>query len=328
MTGATGFVGQTLLDEIEKAIRPGIDLEMCTALSRNPRVAQELLDPLQTREWLNYANYSVKTEIQDIGEYDAIFHLAVPASAVLNTYQPDEMYSLNVEGVDNIIEFASRQITPPTILLSSSGAVYGDMPEGLERIPEGWQRPKSLPAISSAYAEGKITAEERLRQATREGKCLGLIARLFAFSGIHLPLDRHFAIGNFVRDAISEQRITIRSNGSPIRSYMDGQDMAQWLLRILEAGSSDEIYHVGSERAISIKDLATLVSRRYELLTSNAVSVDILDQSSPIDGVSRYVPSTERTRTLLNLEENVDLEWSIDQMIINGMKIHGKTTSD
>jgi dTDP-glucose 4,6-dehydratase len=98
---------------------------------------------------------------------------------------------------------------------------------------------------------------------------------------------------------------------------MDGHDLALWLLRIVAVGSPDEIYHVGSERAISIRDLASLVAERFEILTNQAAQIEILGKSSPLDGVSRYVPSTYRTRQLLGLDETVTLETSIDQMILH-----------
>jgi dTDP-glucose 4,6-dehydratase len=263
-----------------------------------------------------------------VPNFDVIVHAATPASAVLNSANPNEMYRLNVLAMENVIEFASRHQKPPIVLFTSSGAVYGEMPNHLERIPEGWERPQSFVPLSSAYAQGKVRAEELLKEATQQGKCLGLVARLFAFSGVHLPLDRHFAIGNFVRDAICDQSITIRGNGSPVRSYMDGKDMAEWIFQIIESGSPDDIYHVGSERAISVKDLATLVVDRYENLTDKPVDINILGKSSPLDGVTRYVPSTERTRAQLNVKETIDLEQSIDQMIIKGMMSYEKITSD
>jgi len=252
--------------------------------------------------------------------FSVIVHSATPASASLNSMQPDFMFQQNIQAMTNIIEFASRHETPPIVLFTSSGAVYGDMPPSLERIPEDWPIATHSQEVSSAYARGKIEAERMLQEATQAGKCVGLIARMFAFSGIHLPIDRHFAIGNFIRDAVHSRVITIRSDGSSIRSYMDGTDMAEWLLRIIEAGSSDEIYHVGSERSISIRDLASVVATRYEKLTNNKISIEILGQSSPLDGVSRYVPSTAWTRERLGLLETVSLEESIDQMIMKALQ--------
>jgi dTDP-glucose 4,6-dehydratase len=127
--------------------------------------------------------------------------------------------------------------------------------------------------------------------------------RLFAFSGPSLPLDRHFAVGNFVRDAVGSSLIQVRSDGTSVRSYLDERDLADW------------ISHVGSERAISIGELAHLVASRTETITGSPCNVKILGKSSPVDGVARYVPNTARTRECLGVKETISLEQSIDDMI-------------
>jgi dTDP-glucose 4,6-dehydratase len=225
------------------------------------------------------------------------------------------MLNLIVRGMENVIEFASRHPVPPKIVFTSSGAVYGEVSSSINLIPEDF--PIATPSADhySAYAEGKRRAESMLRDATVAGHCEGITARLFAFSGENLPRDRHFAIGNFVDSAITQKKIVVRSDGSSIRSYLDEKDMAQWLLSIAEKGTSGNIYHVGSERAISIRDLAFLISDRCEMLTGESIPIEILGQTSHLDGVSRYVPSTLQTRMNLELSEKISLEKSIDQML-------------
>ena len=305
LVGGSGFVGQSILDLLSQS-RNRPDSLVCSFFqSSTPKKSQ-----LAT-----WKRWDVSNICPLAPEYKIMIHAATPASAVLNATQPEKMFEQNLIAMRNIIEFSGRHEIPPVVLFTSSGAVYGDMPKGFERFPEGWNREAGSMPLASAYAKGKVEAESMLREATKAGKCIGLIARLFAFSGVHLPLDKHFAIGNFVRDVVETQLITIRSDGSSVRSYMDGHDLARWLLRIIEVGSPDEIYHIGSERAISIRDLASLVAARYELLTNRIARVEILGASSPLDGVSHYVPSTYRTRQLLGIDETVTLETSIDQMI-------------
>lgn len=310
--GGTGFVGTCLRDLL--SVSNEFQDSVLSSSNTGLKLRNRILSSSNNLSWNVLQPSSLEPE------FELIVHAATPASAELTAVDPKFMFSQNVTAMSNVLEFAARHSEPPVVLFTSSGAVYGDMPEYLERIPEGWDGCDSTSKLD-AYAEGKLAAEEMLIDATKKGKCVGLVARLFAFSGVHLPLDRHFAIGNFVRDAVRSRLITVRSDGSSIRSYLDGRDMANWLLQIASFGQPHEIYHVGSERSISIKELATLVSTRYELLTGTNVEVEVLGKTSNIDGVSRYVPSTEWTRQRLNVRETVTLEESIDQMIKNAIEV-------
>ena len=96
--------------------------------------------------------------------------------------------------------------------------------------------------------------------------------------------------------------------------------MASWLFRILEVGQSDTIYHVGSERSISIRDLAFLIAFRTQTILQQEITVEVQGLKSSIDGVSRYVPSTLLTRQALGVRETISLEESIDAMIYKAIQ--------
>ena len=306
--GGTGFVGQSLLNYLEKTGSNQPQTGEIYVLARNKQVS---------------SSFSVSPLLGDLTrvgltlpEVDVIIHAATPASASLNITNPAEMYSLNLLAMKNLLDLVKTWRTTPRIIFTSSGAVYGQMPSSLMTFSESSELQNSSSLQSSAYADGKRGAEAMLREATDSGICTGIIARLFAFSGEHLPRDRHFAIGNFVESAITMKKIIVRSDGLSIRSYLDERDMAHWLLSIAQKGTSSQIYHIGSERAISIRELAYLVAERCELMTGVKIPVEILGHSSPLDGVSRYVPSTVQTREKLGLSETISLESSIDSMLL------------
>ncbi len=303
LTGATGFVGKSLVRLL--AAESSIDI---VGLARGPFPG---LQPSNYR----HVQCDLNIEVPKVGEFDLIIHSATPASAELNHADPEKMFSTNCETMSRLIDFASSQSTVPAFLFTSSGAVYGSMPPALDGFPEDWSGAPSTLDVSSAYAEGKRAAEFLLTIATSRGYVNGLIARLFAFSGTSLPRDRHFAIGNFVRDVVRSQRIEVRGDGSPLRSYLDERDMAEWLIAILKRGTPGFAHHVGSERVISIGDLAYLTADRYQKITGVSSEVVIHGQTSPLDGVSRYIPQTLETRKRLGVSQTISLEESLDSMI-------------
>jgi nucleoside-diphosphate-sugar epimerase len=303
LTGATGFVGQSLIQLL------GADSSFdIVGLSRS---AYSGTQPPNYR----HVQCDLNLEIPKIGEFDFVIHSATPASAELNHTDPIKMFNTNYKTMSRLLDFASDQSTVPTFLFTSSGAVYGALPSSLDSFPEDWGGGPSTLDVSSAYAEGKRAAEMLLTLATSRGTVNGLIARLFAFSGTNLPRDRHFAIGNFVRDVVQSRRIEVRGDGNALRSYLDERDMAEWLIAILKRGISGFAHHVGSDRVISIRDLAYLTADRYQKITGVSSEVVIHGQTSPFDGVSRYVPQTLETRKRLGVSQTISLEESLDSMI-------------
>lgn len=302
VTGATGFVGRSLLPHL---CASGLSV---TALGRRPT-------PIGIPREVDYVSSDVLEPLKIRGSFDLIIHAATDASAALNTSNPMIMFATAVRGMSNVLAFAETQQKPPVVCFTSSGGVYGELPHGMKSFEEDCRLAPPSFDVRSAYAEGKRAAEFLLAEASSRGVCIPRLARLFAFSGTFLPIDRHFAIGNFIRDAVNQQSIEVRGDGKAIRSYMDQDDLADWMLAIILRGLPTSTYHIGSERAITIGELAHLVASRYEVITTKGCTVKIKGLTSPLDGVDRYVPSTAKTRRELNLQERVSLEDSIDKMI-------------
>jgi dTDP-glucose 4,6-dehydratase len=120
-------------------------------------------------------------------------------------------------------------------------------------------------------------------------------------------LDVHFAIGNFVRDALWADEIVVRGDGSPLRTYLDQNDLANWLLTLLEKGRPGEIYNLGSNEVVSVADLANLVR---DLIAPDK-RVRILGKADPSHARNRYVPDIRKARSEFGLDVTIPLAESI-----------------
>ena len=256
ITGGTGFVGKWLLGTLIHA-NEILDLGcQITVLSRNPGAF--LRDWPLIPEQISWLAGDVCHLDPESNQYDVIIHAATDVARQLPS---QELFFSIVEGTRRIVELA-RHGQASRLLLLSSGAVYGQLPADMQQVPETYAGAPSPLLAQSAYGEGKRVAEWLVAQAAASGGVIFRIARLFSTVGPHFPLDKHFAIGNFIADSLANQEITLNSDGTDIRSYLYAADMAGWLWSILlEDRTPSLIYNVGSDQSVSILALAELVTQ-------------------------------------------------------------------
>lgn len=306
VTGGTGFFGVWLLETLAAAnARLQLGLR-ATVLSRDPAAFAARAPRLAADASFDWLRGDARDFGFPGGAFSHVIHGAATASAALNDARPDEMRGTIVEGTRRALAFAAHS-GARDLLFVSSGAVYGPQPPALSHVGEDRiAQPGSLDT-DNAYAEGKRVAEALCAGAAAQG-LRPKIARCFAFVGPHLPLDAHFAAGNFLRDALEGRAIRIQGDGRPYRSYLHSADLVAWLLAILVRGEPLRPYNVGSDQAVSIEDLARRVAR----LAAPAVEVSIHGKpgSAP---PPRYVPSTVRARRELGLEAWLDLDAALQR---------------
>jgi dTDP-glucose 4,6-dehydratase len=194
-------------------------------------------------------------------------------------------------------------------LLTSSGAVYGKQPPDMTHIPEEYAGGPDPLDPRSAYGEGKRMAEHLSALYARGSALEPKIARCFAFIGPGLPLNGTYAIGNFIRDALSGGPIRVNGDGTPYRSYLHAADLAIWLWEILVRGHPCRPYNVGGERDLSIAELAREVARAI----SPEAAIHVAGSPIPGQGILRYVPSTRRAASELGLAAMISLSEAIQR---------------
>lgn len=296
VTGGTGFVGKwllaTLLDADEAL---GLDCHV-TVLSRDP--AAFLRDWPAMADRVEWFAGDVRSFPIGTNRFDVIVHAATDVVAHAS---PEDVFSTCLDGTRRVLSLA-RRCGASQLLLVSSGAVYGPLPAGMTHVPEMHLGGPDPLLSCSAYGEGKRVSEWLAAQAADDGLEVK-IARVFALVGPHLPLYKHFAIGNFLRAALANEEIVIQGDGTPHRSYLYAADMAAWLWAVLLRGQSRRAYNVGAGESISIAALAKRVCHVLERVPRIVVQKQALSDATPV----HYVPDITRARGELELPEPLAL---------------------
>ncbi|MBU2647038.1 NAD(P)-dependent oxidoreductase [bacterium] len=310
MTGGTGFFGKWLLQSFAEA-NTTLNLNaQLHILSRTPDRFRQIFPYLSEKRGIFFQQGDVRNFSIPEASFDYIIHAATEASVELNVENPLLMVDTIIEGTRSVLDFA-RSSGAKKVLFVSSGAVYGRQPAELSHIPETYTGGPDLSHPGAAYGEAKRLAELLCSVYFRQYQIETVIARCFAFVGPYLPLDLHFAIGNFIRDGLEKRPIRILGDGTTLRSYLYAADLAIWLWTLLLQGKSGQTYNVGSDREISILELARKVCDAFE----DKIEVTVAQQPVPGKVPERYVPDISLAKRELGLDCWIDIDDAIRRTI-------------
>ncbi len=305
ITGGTGFFGMWLVEGLLWAdTEHGLDLQL-TVLSRD---AAGFLaargSHLRGRPGLTVLSGDVASFDPGDRRFTHIIHAANEGDA---GHSAGRHLDAALGGTRHIIDLAAAHGTE-AVLLSSSGAVYRPVdPPSSGAAVEGPAGASDYAAYRAVYAESKRMMETMVAAGSEQYGFRAAIARCFAFTGAWLPLDGGLAMGNFIRDALAGRDIVIAGDGTAMRSYLYGTDLAIWLLTVLVRGRTCRPYNVGGAEAVSIAELARLVSAEA------GRPDEVLVRTPARPGAPRdiYLPDLSRTTGELGLRVTVDLRQAV-----------------
>lgn len=306
LSGGTGFFGRSFLDYLQFHYEQHPSIAVCV-LTRNPSLFLELYPRFATLPWLTLFQCDLRepSSLPQDRQFTHVIHAATEATRSSDLDYKRQYFEI-IDGARNILDLAV-QSEASRFLMISSGAAYGPQPSSMNKISETWTGSPPLELASSAYGLGKRAAEHMCALYHDSYGLHYSIARCFAFVGPDLPLKAHYAIGNFISDALSGHDIVVNGDGKPLRSYLYQADLAHWLYTLLLSGRDRETYNVGSDVAISIGDLARLICT----LIDPSRSVHIRDRSSGSPFAASYVPSVSKVVNDFDLRVKTSLRDAI-----------------
>lgn len=305
ITGGTGFMGTWIS-------------RMLTYLNDH--------DGFNTQIWLvgrtqSYKPYHkniniIYSDIRYLAEFPVntrwIIHCAGTPDNRLHASNPMETMSVISQGTNAVLRAAERCSHLQMMLNVSSGLIYGPQPNDLQTIPEDYQGVLKCDTVSSAYPEAKRYAETLCSAARSQSRIPVVTVRPFAFIGPYQPLDRSWALNNFLSDALRAHSVRILGDGNTTRSYLYASDMAFWLLNILTRAESGEVYNIGSSEEIKLRELAELIA----VEVSPKLEVQLHISPAAHLKASRFIPDISRVRTKLQLTPTIPLKEAVKRTIL------------
>lgn len=300
LTGGTGLFGRWLLEALLHANRElGLALRV-TVLTRNAQAFAQQAPHLASDKALTLHNGDVRGFEFPQGRFDYLIHGATTsASETFHGEDPLKKFDTLVDGTRRVLNFAT-QCGIERFLFLSSGVAYGTQPADMPHMPETYMGAPDTCDADTALGQAKRAAEYLSSYYATKHGWHNTIARCFSFSGPFMPLDLHYAIGNFIAQALNEDEIVVKGDGTPQRSYLYLGDLVTWLVTLLLQGRNGEIYNVGSDEAVSILELAESVR---DTLSPGKI-IRVLGNTGHSVGNAarnRYVPDISKARTELGL---------------------------
>ena len=307
LTGGTGFFGCWFLESfhyINEILRLNASVTVLTRSVDNITRKVPHLVPGYSITFIEGDIHSFKFPTE---KYDFIIHAATESDRSLN---PTSILSGIINGTTRMLDFATVT-SCKKFLFTSSGAVYGKQYGKNVRILEETPSLIDAETKNAAYAEGKRASEILCCLYAKEFGFESKIARCFAFVGPYLPLDSDYAIGNFILNRIKSETITIKGNGTPLRSYLYASDLMIWLWTILFKGKNCASYNVGSDKSVSIRELGALIGE----MSMPMLDQQILSKDSHAGEPENYVPNVDKIRRELGVSENISLNEAIVKVL-------------
>lgn len=307
LTGCTGFFGVWLLETFRRADeRLGLGLDL-TLLSRSPETFVGQHPHLAADDRLRYLTGDVRCFDHPPGNFSHIIHGATTnARETFAGEDPFRKFDTVAMGTRRVLEFCDQRAVPD-MLYVGSGAVYGRRTTPEPIVETDLLAPNPLD-VGMTLGHAKRVAELFCAMTAARCPIRIKIARCFSFVGPQLPLDIHYAIGNFIADALAGRPITVTGTGRPVRSYLYMSDLVTWLVTILVRGESLRPYNVGSQDGRSMLELARVVAT---IADQSVVPLACPEGAPPTSAGDSYVPATDRAIEELGLRQSLPLELSI-----------------
>ena len=310
ITGGAGFIGSHLARALLEA---GHEVFVLDNLSTG---SIDNIEPLKSHPGFDYAIDTITNEpvlAEHIDRSDVVFHLAAAVGVQLIVEAPVHTIETNVNGTEAVLRHAVKK--RKLVVIASTSEVYGKSTaipfhEDTELVLGSTRQHRWAYACSKAIDEFLALAYWKERQLPV------IIVRLFNTVGPRQTGRYGMVIPNFVQQALANEPITVFGTGTQSRSFGYVGDVVRGILALVdEPKAVGEVFNLGNDGEISIRDLASLV-KTMAASRSDIVNVPYEEAyESGFEDMPRRVPDLSKARALVGYAPQVQLEEILKKVI-------------
>lgn len=311
ISGGAGFIGSHMADSL---LSRGQEVMVLDNLSTGS--LQNILHLMRQPgfEFVLGSIMDEKTVERAVAACDAVYHLGAAVGVRLVFEQPVHTIETNVTGTRYVLDACLRN--GRKVFVASTSEVYGkDVRNGTGRFREDDDITIGT-SIRWCYATSK-TLDEFLARAYHGEKGLPvIIARFFNTVGPRQSPAYGMVVPRFVEQALRGQAITVYGDGSQVRSFTWVGDAVEASLRLMERPQAEgQVVNVGSEEAVTIRELAERVAR----LTGSRSRIVYMPYEQAFgpgfEDIHHRVPDITKLRRITGFVPATDLEAIIERVI-------------
>jgi nucleoside-diphosphate-sugar epimerase len=306
VTGGTGFIGSAL---VRGLLRAGAHVR---SFDDDSRGSQNRLADLagDERARLEVVPGDIRDAVavaRAIKGVDSVAHLAYVNGTEFFYSRPELVLEVAVKGMMNVLDGCIAHGVGDLILASSS-EVYQTPPE----VPTDERAPLSVPDVTNprySYGGGKIISELLTLNYGRKHFSRVVIFRPHNCYGP--DMGEEHVIPQLIR-RLNERAtgttgpitLPIQGTGDETRAFVYVDDLVDGVLRLIERAEHMNVYHIGTDQEIPIRDLVVALGR----VLGRVVTVE----TGPLQtgGTLRRCPVIDKLRALgyaprVSLEEGL-----------------------
>ncbi len=307
ITGANGYIGSALTQELEKYSLKIIRISR-KQLTPKDGVEDWVLDLNKKSSWIKIVNRS-----------DIIFHLSGNTSIYDAEKDPKESLISTLFPIIQLINASKKLSRIPRVIFSSTATVYG-LTEVLPVLETKQPRPITV------YDLHKFFAEQQLLVASSSNIIDAISLRLANVYGPSptesLSQDRGI-LSKITKKRFALKNLQIYGNGDYLRDYIYIDDVVNAFLHAsvmdydILLNKNQISLNVASGKGTPVKEVFELISREIEKITGIRGDIENVAWPEEVNEIEKrnYIGSIELIKSLTGWQPSVSLEEGIRLLV-------------